>query len=168
MADSAKQKILIVDDVPENIQVLMEILKDDYTIVAATSGEKALALASMDPIPDIILLDIIMPGMDGYEVCTRLKSQRGTRSIPIVFVSAMDDVADEAIGFDVGAVDYITKPISPLIVKARVRAHLGLKNAQQRLRDLLGETLSGSVRVLIDVLGLARPVAFSRSSRYGP
>ena len=162
---SDKQKVLIVDDVPENIQVLMETLKEDYSIIAATSGQKAIALASTDPAPDIILLDIMMPEMDGYEVCARLKAQKKTAKIPIIFVTAMDDVEDEAKGFDIGAVDYITKPVSPPIVSARVKTHLGLKNAQQKLQDLLNQTLSGSVRVMIDILSLARPAAFSRSSR---
>lgn len=163
--DSEKQKVLIVDDAPENIQVLMETLKDEYTIVAAINGPKALQLAEAASAPDIVLLDIMMPEMDGYEVCRRLKANRKTRNIPVIFVTAMDQEADETKGLELGAVDYITKPISPAIVRARVKTHLSLKNSQKRLQDLLNKTLSGSVRVLMDVLGLVNPIAFSRSSQ---
>ncbi len=127
-----KPKVLIVDDTPENIQVLMETLKDQYTIVAAINGEKALKMAMAEPSPDLILLDIMMPGMDGYEVCRRLKADEKVRDIPIIFVTAKTEVEDETLGFELGAVDYITKPFSIPVVKARVKAHLDLK----RLRDL--------------------------------
>ena len=127
-----KPKILIVDDTPENIQILMATLKDQYTIVAAINGEKALKMAVADPRPDLILLDIMMPGMDGYEVCRRLKADEQARHIPIIFVTAKTEVEDETQGFELGAVDYITKPFSIPVVKARVKAHLDLK----RLRDL--------------------------------
>jgi sigma-B regulation protein RsbU (phosphoserine phosphatase) len=126
-----KPKILIVDDTPENIQILMETLKDQYAIVAAINGEKGLKMAVAEPKPDIILLDIMMPGMDGYEVCRRLKADEQTRDIPIIFVTAKTEVEDETLGFELGAVDYITKPFSVPVVKARVKAHLDLK----RLRD---------------------------------
>jgi phosphoserine phosphatase RsbU/P len=132
MMKGAKPKVLIVDDTPENIQVLMESLKDQYTIVAAISGEKALKMALMDPRPDLILLDIMMPGMDGYEVCRRLKADEQLQHIPIIFVTAKTEVADETLGFELGAVDYIAKPFSIPVVKARVKAHLELK----MLRDL--------------------------------
>ena len=127
-----KPKLLIVDDTPENIQVLMETLKDQYTIVAAINGEKALKLALAEPLPDLILLDIMMPEVDGYEVCRRLKSQEPTQNIPVIFVTAKSEVEDETLGFELGAADYITKPFSIPVVKARVKAHLELK----RLRDL--------------------------------
>jgi phosphoserine phosphatase RsbU/P len=127
-----KPKVLIVDDTPENIQVLMGTLKDQYAIVAAINGEKALKMAVSDPRPDLILLDIMMPGMDGYEVCRRLKADEHARDIPIIFVTAKTEVEDETLGFELGAVDYITKPFSIPVVKARVKAHLDLK----RLRDL--------------------------------
>jgi len=125
-------KVLIVDDTPENIQVLMETLKDQYTIVAAINGEKALKMALTEPRPDLILLDIMMPGMDGYEVCRRLKADEQLQHIPIIFVTAKTEVEDETLGFDLGAMDYITKPFSVPVVKARVKAHLELK----LLRDL--------------------------------
>jgi len=127
-----KPKVLIVDDTPENIQVLMETLKDQYTIVAAINGEKALKMAMAEPRPDLILLDIMMPGMDGYEVCRRLKAEEQVLDIPIIFVTAKTEVEDETLGFELGAVDYITKPFSIPVVKARVKAHLELKI----LRDL--------------------------------
>jgi phosphoserine phosphatase RsbU/P len=127
-----KPKILIVDDTPENIQVLMETLKDQYTIVAAINGEKALKMALAEPRPDLILLDIMMPGMDGYEVCRRLKADEQTQHIPIIFVTAKTEEEDETLGFELGAMDYISKPFSIPVVKARVKAHLELKI----LRDL--------------------------------
>ncbi|MDX2496446.1 MAG: response regulator, partial [Desulfobacterales bacterium] len=140
MVDNAnKQKILIVDDTPENIQILMETLKDDYKIVAAINGEKALKMAEMIPLPDIILLDIMMPGMDGYEVCNRLKDNEKTRGIPVVFITALSEEEDEAKGLALGAVDYIAKPINPELVKARVRNHLELKDYRDHLEKLVEE-----------------------------
>jgi len=130
--DGRKPKVLIVDDTPENIQVLMETLKDQYTIVAAINGEKALKMAVAEPRPDLILLDIMMPGMDGYEVCRRLKADEQVQHIPIIFVTAKTEVEDETLGFELGAMDYIAKPFSISVVKARVKAHLELKI----LRDL--------------------------------
>ena len=102
-----KQAVLVVDDTPTNIQILMETLKNDYRIVAAVNGERALQLAISDPPPDIILLDIMMPEMDGYEVCARLKADTKTRDIPIIFITAMSEAEDETKGLDLGAVDYI-------------------------------------------------------------
>lgn len=125
--------ILAVDDVPENLQVLNAVLKDHYRVKVATSGERALALATGAEPPDLILLDVMMPGMDGYEVCARLKEDPRTRDIPVLFVSARDEEEDEARGLALGAIDYIVKPIRPSIVQARVRNHLELK----RSRDLL-------------------------------
>ncbi len=136
---SAKHKVLIVDDTPENIQILMETLKDEYAIVAAINGQKALQIAGTEPIPDIILLDVMMPGLDGYQVCERLKTDTKTRDIPIIFVTAMTEVENEQKGLDLGAVDYITKPISPEIVKLRVRNHLELKSHRDHLEDLVRE-----------------------------
>lgn len=130
-------KILIVDDVPINIRILIEILKiPDYEIFAATSGKAALELAVAEN-PDLILLDIMMPHIDGYEVCKKLKSNSDTKHIPIIFVTAMGEEDDETRGLELGAVDYITKPVNPPIVKARVKNHLELK----RNRDIL-EALS--------------------------
>ena len=127
--------LLIVDDEPTNISILMELLKADYRLIAARNGEQALARAAGDPAPDLILLDVMMPEMDGHEVCRRLKADEATRDIPIIFVTAMSDEADEARGLRLGAVDYITKPISPPIVETRVANHLALQQARKALAN---------------------------------
>ncbi len=128
-----KQRILIVDDTPSNITILNTLLKESYHVSAATSGADALALSTSRTRPDLILLDIMMPEMDGYEVLTRLKALRRTADIPVIFVTAKVDVADESKGFELGCVDYIAKPINPSIVLARVKTHLNLKQAQENL-----------------------------------
>jgi serine phosphatase RsbU (regulator of sigma subunit) len=127
----ADQEILIVDDIPENIDVLGEVLKPHYRCRAATSGVRALSLASSNHPPDLILLDVMMPEMDGYEVCQKLKADAKTRDIPVIFVTAKTEVEDETHGFDAGGEDYITKPVIPAIVLARVKAHLDLKHARE-------------------------------------
>jgi putative two-component system response regulator len=127
--------VLIVDDTPDNITLLNGLLKDTYKTKVATNGERALKVANADPLPDLILLDIMMPGMDGYEVCRQLKNDARTRDIPVIFLTAKTQVEDEQMGFDVGCVDYITKPISPPIVLARVKTQLALKGAADFLRD---------------------------------
>ena len=134
-----KHKVLIVDDTPENIQVLMETLKEDYAIVAAINGEKALKMAAAEPTPDIILLDVMMPEMDGFEVCRRLKADEKTRDIPVIFITALSDAEDEARGLTLGAVDYLNKPFNPDLVKARIRNHLELKSYRDRLETLVRE-----------------------------
>ncbi len=125
--------ILVVDDSPENLQVISAVLKEHYKVKVAINGERALALATAADPPDLILLDVMMPGMDGYEVCSRLKAQPATARIPVLFVSSRDEEEDEARGLSMGAIDYIVKPIRPSIVQARVRNHIELK----RSRDLL-------------------------------
>ncbi|AWU94451.1 diguanylate cyclase [Azospirillum ramasamyi] len=130
-----RPKILVVDDIPSNVHVLSRILKDDYDIYFATDGEKALDLVQAR-MPDLVLLDIMMPGMDGFEVCRRIKSDPATHDIPVIFISAKSEVEDETRGLEVGAIDFITKPISPPIVKARVRNHLLLKRQADLLRSL--------------------------------
>lgn len=132
-----KRVLLLVDDDAENIQVVHSMLKDDYKIRVAKSGAKALELASVEPLPDLILLDVIMPEIDGYEACSRLKADRKTRDIPVIFLTGKTDVADEALGFAVGAVDYIHKPFSPPIVTARVRTHLMLRDAHETVHQQL-------------------------------
>lgn len=134
-----KPRVLIVDDTPQNIHLLMEMLKGEYAISAATSGEKALKLASVHLRPDIILLDIVMPDMDGYEICAKLKAGEATRNIPVIFITALSAEENEAKGLELGATDYITKPFSPAIVKARLRNHLELKKYQNRLEELVKE-----------------------------
>ena len=126
MAERLKQStVLIVDDTPNNIQVIAEVLKGDYAIKVAISGKKALEISSSVPI-DIILLDIMMPQMDGFEVCRQLKANPATADIPIIFLSAKSGVADVVSGFQYGAVDYVTKPVDPTILKARLSTHLML------------------------------------------
>ena len=131
----ARPRILIVDDVPSNVHVLSRILRDHYDIYFATSGEKALELV-LARRPDLVLLDIMMPGMDGFEVCTRIKESPVSADIPVIFISARGEVEDETRGLEVGAIDFITKPISPPIVQARVRNHILLKRQADLLRQL--------------------------------
>jgi serine phosphatase RsbU (regulator of sigma subunit) len=133
MAPFDKKLILIVDDTPLNIGVISGALKDSYKTKVATNGEKALALASAEEKPDLILLDIMMPGMDGYEVCSRLKDDPATREIPVIFLTGQTGAEDETRGFEVGAVDYVHKPFSPSVVKARVRSHILLREARAQL-----------------------------------
>jgi len=130
-----KPTVLVVDDTPDNLSLMSGLLKDRYKIKVANSGDKALKIATAKPRPDLILLDIMMPGMDGYEVCRILKGDAATRDIPVIFLTAKAEVADEKMGLELGAVDYITKPISPPIVLARVANHLALKSHADFLRD---------------------------------
>lgn len=134
-----EKRILIVDDTTENIYILMEILKDQYDVSVAINGEKALKIAAMDPPVDLILLDIMMPEMDGYEVFAKLKANRKTANIPVIFVTALNAVENEAKGLDLGAVDYITKPFNPALVRARVKNHLELKNYRDKLEEMVRE-----------------------------
>lgn len=153
-----RPRILIVDDIPENLHTLMNLLRQDYAIQAATSGEKALEVARRMPPPDLILLDIKMPGMGGYEACRRLKANPETRGIPVIFVTSMHEVEDETHGLELGAVDYLAKPICPAIVQARVRTHLALYNQTrelERLVQLRTAELEKTRRQIIHRLGRA-------------
>lgn len=132
---SERSRILIVDDIPANIKSLNAILADDYNVFFATDWRKGLELARRMS-PDIILLDIVMPDMDGYEICRRLKSDSETMEIPVIFITALDSEADEEKGLSYGAADYITKPFHPVIVRLRVRNHLQLKLQRDRLESL--------------------------------
>ncbi len=127
--------VLVVDDTPDNLSLMGGLLRDHYHVKVANQGEKALKIAQGEQPPDLILLDIMMPGMDGYEVCRRLKSNLHTRDIPVIFLTARADMEDERQGLALGAVDYITKPISPPILLARVATHLALKASADFLRD---------------------------------
>lgn len=127
------ETILLVDDQPENISIMIEALSFRYTLLAATDGATALERAAGEPRPDLILLDVMMPGMSGHEVCRKLKHDPATRDIPVIFVTSLDAPDDEARGLGIGASDYIAKPISPPVVQARVRAHLDLKRAREQL-----------------------------------
>jgi putative two-component system response regulator len=139
MVDTAtyieKPTVLVVDDTPDNLTLMSGLLKDKYKVKIANNGERALKVATTGMPPDIILLDIMMPVMDGYEACRRLKENPVTRDIPVVFLTAKAEVEDEMKGFELGAVDYITKPISPPIVMARVETHLQLKKVRDYLKD---------------------------------
>jgi len=128
-------KILIVDDERFHLNVMIDLLGDDYKVLVAKNGERALELAASEPQPDLILLDVLMPEMDGYEVCRRLKQDEKTRHVPVIFLTVKSDVADETYGFDLGAADYITKPFSPPIVKARVGTQLALGRALWELEQ---------------------------------
>ena len=144
--------VLVVDDTAENIDVLFGILKEHYKVRAARNGEKALKIANSDSPPDLILLDIMMPGMDGYAVCVQLKSHLPPRHIPVIFCTAMSDVADEAHGFEVGAVDYVTKPISPPVVLARVKTHLALHDQNRDLERQVRERTAELESTRLDVI----------------
>ncbi len=137
MNDSERPRlatILVVDDTAENLFLLNDLLKDLYKVKVTTNGSHAIRIATGDSPPDLILLDVMMPRMDGYEVCRRLKADLRTREIPVIFLTARSDVEDERHGLELGAVDYITKPFSPVIVLARVKTHLALKAATDYLR----------------------------------
>lgn len=143
MRKDKMSKVLIVDDMSENISVLTNVL-DDMICQAAKTGAKALEIARTTPCPDIILLDIMMPEMDGYQVIEALKSDEKTRDIPVIFLTALADAADETYGFELGAVDYITKPVSPPVVRARVKNHLELQHTRKLLEDQNRELIAAA------------------------
>lgn len=130
-----RPKLLVVDDQPINIQVLYQAFSADYQVFMATSGAQALTICR-EKLPDLVLLDVIMPGLDGYEVCAQLKAEETTRNIPVIFVTAHNDPAEEERGLDVGAVDFISKPINPKVVRARVKTHITLKFQSDLLRQM--------------------------------
>ena len=131
-----RQTILVVDDIPDDIVILEEILKKDYQVKAVTSGEAALKIARGDNPPDLILLDVIMPEMDGFEVCRRLKQDSAGATIPVIFLTAKVKSSDESFGFQLGAVDYIRKPVEPDIVLKRDKAHLDTKDEAMRSSEV--------------------------------
>ncbi|BCS52683.1 response regulator [Geobacter sp. SVR] len=141
-----RQTVLIVDDTPEDIRVLMETLRHEYSIIVVTGGERALQLAHAEPVPDIILLDVTMSGLDGYEICTWLKSFEKTNPIPVLFINAKSREDDECTGLELGAANYIRKPFYPVVLKARIRnllnqrGHLDGKR-NQRITAVLGNKL---------------------------
>jgi len=158
MPDNIPQTVLVVDDVVANIDLLVDVLQDDYKVKVALNGETALDIAASPSPPDIILLDVMMPGMDGYEVCDQLKCDIRTSSIPVIFVTAKGEEKDEARGFATGAVDYITKPINPTLVRARVGTHLALHNQSLALEKEVDERtreLASTRREIIRRLGIA-------------
>ncbi len=154
----SRQRILVVDDMPDNIEVLRGVLHKEYLLLAAINGPKALQIAQSVEKPDIILLDVMMPDMDGYEVCRRLKSDSRTAHIPVIFVTGMGEVESETLALELGAVDYITKPIIPALVKARIKTHLALYDQSRELERLVQERteeLKGSRLQIIQDLGRA-------------
>ena len=166
-ANGDKKLILLVDDAPANIQIAREILKDEYKTRVATNGPKALELVKVSPPPDLILLDVNMPGMDGYEVCTRLKADPLTRDIPVIFLTAMTEAEDETKGFAAGAVDYIHKPFSAAVMMARVHTHLNLRETREQLArekrlvdQLLDNTLPAAAVAELKTTGRVAPKRF--------
>jgi len=135
LSDRIVPVVLVVDDAPENLALMTELLKEYYSVKVANNGERALQIAQLQPPPDLVLLDIMMPGMDGYALCHQLKENEATRDIPVIFLTTCTDIDDERKGFALGAVDYITKPVSPPILLARVQTHLALKATADFLRD---------------------------------
>lgn len=133
--NSLQSTILCVDDAPENLELLGELLGNDYKIKVAPSGQRALKILEGDPLPDLILLDVMMPGISGWEVCETIKSSSRLKHIPVIFLTAKTDKVDEQEGLERGAVDYITKPISPAVLMVRVATHIKLKLASDFLRD---------------------------------
>ena len=136
---STQQTILVVDDIPENVALLDAVLSRDYRVLQAFNGEDALRLACSADVPDLILLDVMMPDMNGYDVCRRLKNSVLTKKIPVIFVTSKSEVKDETLGFAVGAVDYLTKPISTSVVLARVKTHLALYDQSRVLEQKVRE-----------------------------
>ena len=147
MEAPAKATVLVVDDTADNLSLISQFLKGTYKVKAANNGEAALRIACCDPPPDLILLDVTMPDMDGYEVCRRLKADPRTRDIPIIFLTARSSTDDEKFGLDLGAADYISKPFSPPIVLARVHNHLSLKATTDSLRTTLEQVRAAHSRL---------------------
>ena len=148
-----KKTILVVDDTPDNLALMSGLLKGEYKVKVANSGEKALKVIA-ESLPDLILLDIMMPGMDGYEVCRRLQADPVSRDVPVIFLTAKAEVSDEQYGLELGAVDYITKPISPPIVLARIKNHLALKAHADFLRsksDFLEQAVASRTREVMAI-----------------
>jgi putative two-component system response regulator len=135
MLDLSKCRILVVDDVKMNIDALLAVIGDKYKVTAATSGQKALDNIAKKA-PDLILLDVMMPDMDGYEVCQKLKRDPATKNIPVIFLTAMDEQQNKRRGFELGAIDYITKPFDALEINTRIRTHLTLRVALRLLKKL--------------------------------
>jgi serine phosphatase RsbU (regulator of sigma subunit)/CheY-like chemotaxis protein len=158
MPSPSRKLILIVDDTPTNVAVITGLLKDSFRTKVATSGTKALEIACEEERPDLILLDVMMPDMDGFEVCRRLKENPYTRDIPVIFLTAKSDAIDEVKGFDVGAVDYIRKPVSPPVVLARITTQLTLQAALAQTRDAPSEQSFMASEALAKVLASLNPI----------
>ncbi len=161
LSDSGEKGcILAVDDAPENIEIIRNLLEREYQIKAAVKGRKALEIARRKPQPDLILLDIMMPEMDGLEVCRALKADPDTAHIPIIFITGKNEAANEIEGFELGAADYITKPFNPAVVRARVHTHLLLQREQRKVERLLENILPRKIIQDIKVHGFSAPEMF--------
>lgn len=153
-SSNERPTILVVDDAPDNLALISDLLKSEYKVRVANNGQKALEIAKSDSPPDLILLDIMMPVLDGYEVCKELKKNEGTKNIPVIFLTARTDIKYEKYGLELGAEDYITKPFSPPVVMARVKTHLNLSAASAFLRDknqYLTSVVESRAREVIEV-----------------
>src|SRR5262245_59012781 len=151
MTDLSESRVLIVDDVKANVDVLVGALRDEYKLSVALNGESALRSAEKNP-PDLVLLDIVMPGMDGYEVCRRLRAMPQTREIPVMFLSALEEVGSKALGFEVGGNDYLTKPFEIVEVKARVRSLLKAKAYSDAIREAIASELRIAREIQLGIL----------------
>ncbi len=164
MKELSDCSVLVVDDTEANVDILVDALGELYEVSVAMDGREALETIAEET-PDLILLDIMMPEMDGYEVCRKLKSNERFAQIPIIFLTALTEIENKTKGFQMGAVDYITKPFEIAEVNARVKTHLKLRLAELELRELVVKTLGGAIEVLTDILSVANPTAFSRTTR---
>jgi len=161
-----KNTVLLVDDSPDNLALLHEMLKEHYRIKLANSSDLAWEICTGSDLPDIILLDVMMPGMNGYELCKKLKSSERTREIPVLFISSLTEIDAVLQGFLVGGVDYVTKPFLFEEVFARIQVHLKLRQANLEVQSLLSQTLTASIRVLLDVMAINQPAAIAQATRY--
>jgi len=159
--------ILVVDDTPENIDLLQEILAPTYLVRAATSGLRALEIACGAAPPDLILLDIMMPGMDGYQVLQRLRKDEIAKHIPVLFVTTLTEMESEERGFELGCQDYLAKPVNAVLVRARVKTHLEQYRLLRTERELLEKTLKGALAMALEMLSLLDPVSFEVARRMG-
>ncbi|MBF0134634.1 MAG: SpoIIE family protein phosphatase [Magnetococcus sp. DMHC-1] len=166
-SDQQRKTILVVDDAPENISILRKVLSREYDVRPAVNGRSALRAANVDPLPDLILLDVMMPEMDGYAVCRQLKNDPRTRDIPVIFVTGKAQEADELQGLELGAVDYITKPFSLPIVLARVKSHLALREAKRTI-EVQNESLKMERDLIESIISRMRSVDYldDRHLRY--
>jgi putative two-component system response regulator len=142
--------VLVVDDTPEILSQIYALLRGTYQVKSATHGSKCLQIAQAEPQPDLILLDIMMPGMDGHEVCTRLKQDPRTCAIPVIFLTAKSDIENEEKGFALGAVDYVAKPIGPSVLLARVKAHIAAHAQRKSLEGMFRDVIEYAPVIFFD------------------
>lgn len=159
--------VLVVDDNPTSIDLLRMTLAQDYRMKVATDGQRALKIAADPESPDLVLLDVIMPGMDGFEILRRLKADPATKDIPVLMTTAANEPESEKLGFDLGCADYITKPFNPMLVQARVRTHVRERLLYKAEKELLEKTLKGSLAMLVEMLTILDPASFSMANRLG-